>query len=88
MPSKLNTKIVNVFFNDSLLTIALNDGRIIIFPCHTIKWLIEARPDQQKDFEIETDGYGLWWNQLDDGIALHHVLTPSIVSSKMATTST
>ena len=72
------TKILSAFFNLNLLTVSLNDGRIIIFPCHKIDWLATATPEQQQDFEIESDGYGIWWNILDDGIALHHLLSPLI----------
>ncbi|MCB9133870.1 MAG: DUF2442 domain-containing protein [Anaerolineales bacterium] len=79
MASFPKTRILNAFFNNNLLTVALNDGRIIIFPCYEMKWLIRATPEQQQDFEIESDGYGVWWNELDDGIALHHILSPATV---------
>ncbi len=75
MDSLHETTIVNAFFTNNLLTVALNDGRIIIFPCGGMKWLVEATPEQQQDFSIESDGYGVWWHELDDGIALHHILT-------------
>jgi len=77
MASFPNTRILNAFFNNTLLTVALNDGRIIIFPCHEMKWLAQATPEEQQDFEIESDGYGMWWNELDDGVALHHILSPT-----------
>jgi hypothetical protein len=77
MTSFPNTKIINAFYNNNLLTVALNDGRIIIFPCAAIQWLTQASLEQQTDFHIESDGYGIWWEQLDDGIALHHLLSPT-----------
>jgi hypothetical protein len=79
MASFPNTRIVNAFFNNNLLTVALNDGRIIIFPCHEMNWLTQATPERQQDFKIESDGYGVWWKELDDGIALHHILSPKTV---------
>ncbi len=88
MPSQMinghNTKIVNAFFTNNLLTVALNDGRILIFPCFEIKWLVQATPAEQQDFSIESDGYGVWWNELDDGLALHHLLSPTIASALTA----
>jgi hypothetical protein len=45
-------------------------------------WLINATPEQQQDFSIETDGYGVWWHELDDGIALHHILSPAPIATK------
>lgn len=79
MDSLPDTRIVSAFFNNNILTVGLNDGRIIIFPCNEMKWLIEASPEQQQDFTIESDGYGVWWNELDDGIALHHLLRAPII---------
>ena len=84
MDSLLNTRIVSAFFTNNLLTVALNDGRIIIFPCSEMKWLIQASPEQQQDFSIESDGYGVWWDELDDGIALHHILSPTAVPALIA----
>jgi len=81
MSSFPNTKIINAFFNLNLLTVSLNDGRIIIFPCHQIDWLAQATVEHQQDFQIESDGYGIWWNILDDGIALHHLLSPLMSSN-------
>ncbi len=84
MDSLLNTRIVSAFFTNNLLTVALNDGRIIIFPCSEMKWLMQASPEQQQDFSIESDGYGVWWDELDDGIALHHILSPTAVPALAA----
>jgi hypothetical protein len=75
MISLPNTQIISAFFNNNLLTVGLNDGRIIIFPCTAMKWLVQASSEQQQNFSIESDGYGIWWRELDDGIALHHLLS-------------
>jgi len=75
MDSFPDIRVVSAFFTNNLLTVALNDGRIIIFPCHGMRWLVQAAPEQQQDFSIESDGYGVWWHELDDGIALHHILS-------------
>ena len=79
MNSFPNTKIVNAFLQKDLLTVALNDGRIIIFPCSGLKWLTQALEEEQQDFSIELDGYGIWWERLDDGIALHHLLSSTVI---------
>ncbi len=77
MDTFLDVQITNAFFANNVLTIGLNDGRIIHFPCTSMTWLSDATPERQKDYAIESDGYGVWWNELDDGIALHHILSPS-----------
>jgi len=79
MDSLPDIRIVSAFFTNNLLTVALNDGRIIIFPCVEIRWLTQASHAQQQDFSIESDGYGVWWHELDDGIALHHLLSPTYI---------
>ncbi|MBP8002272.1 MAG: DUF2442 domain-containing protein [Chloroflexi bacterium] len=79
MDSLPDIRIVSAFFTNNLLTVALNDGRIIIFPCAEMKWLVQASPEQQQNFSIESDGYGVWWHGLDDGIALHHLLSPTFL---------
>jgi hypothetical protein len=82
MDSLLNTKILNAFLHKDLLTVFLNDGRIIIFPTTNMKWLKQATEEQQQDFSIESDGYGIWWDELDDGIALHHLLSTTVISGE------
>ncbi len=84
MDSFSNIKITNAFFANNMLTVALSDGRIVFFPCAEMAWLVNAAPEQQQDFEIEPDGYGVWWSGLDDGIALHHILSPASVSAPSA----
>ena len=75
MDSFPDTHIASAFFANNALTVAISDGRIVIYPCQQVHWLIDATPDQQQDFVIESDGYGIWWNELDDGIALHHIFS-------------
>lgn len=76
MDSLTNVRITNAFFANNLLTVSLDDGRIIIYPCQHMTWLTTSAPQEQQDFHIESDGYGVWWSTLDDGIALHHILSP------------
>jgi len=75
MNSLPDIRITNAFFANNALTVALSDGRMIIYPCSQMEWLINATPQQQQNFDIESDGYGVWWSELDDGIALHHILS-------------
>jgi len=76
MDSSTDIRITNTFLANNLLTVSLSDGRIVIYPCRQMRWLITASVEDQQQFEIESDGYGVWWTTLDDGIALHHILSP------------
>jgi hypothetical protein len=82
MDSFPDIRITNAFFANNTLTVALSDGRIIFYPCAEMTWLVDAAPEQQQDFCIEPDGYGVWWHKLDDGIALHHILSPASIATK------
>ena len=76
MDSFPDTRIASAFYANNALTVALSDGRIVIYPCQQMHWLMSATQEQQQDFDIESDGYGVWWNALDDGVALHHIFDP------------
>ena len=80
MDSFPDIRITGAFFANKMLTVALSDGRIIFFPCMEMAWLVNATPEQQQDFSIEPDGYGVWWHELDDGIALHYILSPASIA--------
>ena len=80
MDSFPNIRITGAFFANKMLTVALSDGRIIFFPGADMTWLVNATSEQQQDFSIESDGYGVWWHGLDDGIALHHILSPASIA--------
>ncbi len=85
MDSLPDTRITSAFFINNMLTVAMSDGRIVIYPCQQMTWLINATPEQQQDFAVESDGYGVWWHELDDGIALHHILSPKPVLQPITT---
>ena len=79
MDSFPDTHIASAFFINNALTVALSDGRIVIYPCQQMCWLMNATQEEQQDFEIESDGYGIWWNTLDDGVALHHIFDLKLI---------
>lgn len=86
MDSFPDIQVTNAFFANNMLTVVLSDGRIIFYPCAEMTWLVNATPEQQQNFIIESDGYGVWWQVLDDGIALHHILSPKSITLKQAPT--
>jgi hypothetical protein len=67
----------SVTFTDDTLHVALNDGRIISVPLNKIEWLqwlAQASSEQRQKWEIEPGGYAVYWNSLDDGIEIAHLL--------------
>jgi hypothetical protein len=68
----------NVYFEGDMLFIELSDERHIGLPFKKIKWLdwlAKATPEQRANWAIEPYGYAVWWEALDDGFEVEHVLS-------------
>lgn len=67
----------NVRFIEKTLIVFLSDGREISMPIDRmkwLKWLAEATPEQRENWRIEPGGYAVYWEDLDDGIEVRHML--------------
>jgi len=67
----------NVTFDGNILILSLSDGRKISLPIDRIEWLewlAKATPDQQANWSLEPGGFAVYWEDLDDGIEVCHVL--------------
>ncbi|HZL12792.1 MAG TPA: DUF2442 domain-containing protein [Verrucomicrobiae bacterium] len=67
----------DVSFADDRLRIELSDGRELSVPYKKIpwlKWLARATPKQRADWSLEPGGYAIYWEQLDDGVEICHLL--------------
>ena len=40
-----------------------------------MKWLRDATPEQRANWSIEPRGFAIYWEDLDDGIELSHLLS-------------
>ena len=74
MYSSSELGITRAQFKDEELIVTLNDGRIIVYPLRGMAWITGATPAQQQDFTVTE--WEVYWNQLDDGITLEHLLSP------------
>ena len=66
-----------VRFAGNRLLVELSDGRELAVPYKKVpwlKWLAKASPRQRADWSLEPGGYAVYWNQLDDGIEICHLL--------------
>ena len=71
-------EVQNVYFEGEMLFIELSDERQIGLPFKKIKWLdwlAKATPEQRVKWRIEPYGYAVWWEELDDGFEVAHVLS-------------
>jgi hypothetical protein len=67
----------DVKFINSVLSITLNDGREINVPMDRAEWLAwlrNATAEQRSKWSLEPNGYAIYWEELDDGIEICHLL--------------
>jgi hypothetical protein len=68
---------VEVRFENKRLYVMLSDGREISLPLDKIEWLdwlAKAPPEHQANWSIEPGGFAIYWEDLDDGIEICHLL--------------
>ena len=68
----------NVRFDDNVLIITLSDEQEIRLPIAQkgwLKWLAQATPEQHAKWTIEPGGFAIYWEELDDGIEISHLLS-------------
>ena len=68
----------NLRFEGSILHILLSDGREISLPMDQmgwLKWLSNATPEQRAKWSIEPGGFAIYWEDLEDGIEIGHLLS-------------
>ena len=67
----------NVKFEKNILYVTLSDGREVSLPIDRIewlRWLIKATAEQREKWSLEPGGYAIYWEELDDGIEVSHIL--------------
>ena len=73
-PRKKSRAAKSVRFTDTMLYIRLTDGREIGVPLTRFLWLKRATPTQRSKWRIEPHGLAVYWDDLDDGIEIDHLL--------------
>jgi hypothetical protein len=67
----------NVRFEKNILYVSLSDGREVSLPIDRIEWLqwlARATAEQREKWSLEPGGYAIYWEDLDDGIEVGHIL--------------
>jgi hypothetical protein len=57
------------------LRIADKKTRLPLDRFEWLEWLAEATPEQRANWSLEPGGFAIYWEDLDDGIELCHILT-------------
>jgi hypothetical protein len=66
-----------VRFKRNTMFVALSDGREISVPLERYrwaKWLLKATPKQRAQWKVEPGGDAVYWENLDDGFEVSHLL--------------
>lgn len=66
-----------VCFVGDVLCVSLSDSREISVPLDQIEWLAwlaKATPEQRSRWSIEPGGFAIYWEELDDGVEVCHLL--------------
>lgn len=61
-----------------LYILLLSDGREISLPIdqmNWLKWLANATQEQRAKWTIEPGGFAVYWQELDDGFEIEHLLS-------------
>jgi hypothetical protein len=77
VPSLGEVTATNVHLTDSMLYITLSDEREIGVPfkrIHWLSWLAKATSEQRAKWSLEPGGFAVWWDELDDGLEIGHLL--------------
>ncbi|MEW5767561.1 MAG: DUF2442 domain-containing protein [bacterium] len=68
----------DVHFVGNILCVSLSDGReisVAIDQVEWLDWLAKATPEQRIKWSIEPGGFAIYWDELDDGIEICHLLS-------------
>jgi hypothetical protein len=78
--NNINTQVQakSVRFEGNILHLLLSDRREISLPIDQmdwLKWLASATPEQRAKWSIEPGGFAVYWEELDDGLEIEHLLS-------------
>ena len=62
-------RVKTVHFTDDTLAVDLLDGRTIVVPLVWYPRLLDASPEQRRNWTISGAGYGIHWPDLDEDLS-------------------
>lgn len=67
-------RVADVEFSEDTLSVALRDGRTIVVPLAWYPRLLNATPDQRKNWRVAGGGYGIHWPDVDEDLSTEGLL--------------
>ena len=74
MHSSTELTITSAKLTGNNLVVFLSDGRVVFYPIAGMTWITDAPKEKQQDFTVTE--WEIYWNQIDDGLTLDHILSP------------
>jgi len=67
-------RVLDVECTDDALVVSLRDGRVISVPLAWYPRLLNAQPEQRRNWKIAGGGYGIHWPALDEDLSTEGLL--------------
>lgn len=71
---KPGERVKDVRLTEDALTVDLMDGRTIIVPLVWYPKLLDAAPEQRRNWKISSAGYGIHWPDIDEDLSTEGLL--------------
>jgi hypothetical protein len=71
---KPGERVKDVYFNEDTLAVDLMDGRTIIVPLVWYPKLLDATPEQRRNWKLSSAGYGIHWPDIDEDLSTEGLL--------------
>jgi hypothetical protein len=71
---KPGERVKDVQFTEDTMAVDLIDGRTIVVPLAWYPKLLDATPDQRRNWRISGAGYGIHWSGIDEDLSTEGLL--------------
>ena len=83
---KPGERVKDVRFTEDTMAVDLIDGRTIIVPLAWYPRLLDATPEQRRNWQIGGAGYGIHWPDLDEDLSTEGLLRGAPAAAEPART--
>jgi hypothetical protein len=77
MPTFREVTAVDAELSEKTLRVRLSDGRVVEIGLDRswLHWLRDATDLQRRNWHLEPGGFAIFWDELDDGVEVRHLLS-------------
>ena len=83
---KPGERVKDVHFTEDTLAFDLMDGRTIIVPLVWYPRLLDATPEQRRNWKLSSAGYGIHWPDIDEDLSTEGLLRGAPAAPEAART--